>query len=97
MPSFHVRNRGFCCHLYLGASFGLGLGCSKLRSQLFIIISSQALVERAQELGLCTLVFFIGVMDPTNIVTAIIGSIAVNEAIYLDVSTPFPAWGCKAF
>ena len=78
-------------------SFGLGFGGSELRSQLFLIICSQALVERAQELGLCTLVSFIGAIDPTSIVIAMVGSIAVNEAIYLNVSIPFPAWRCNAF
>ena len=78
-------------------NFGLGLGGSKLRSQLFLIICSQALVERAQELGLCTLVSSIGAIDSSSVVIAMVGSMAVNEAIYLHVSIPFPAWRCKAF
>ena len=38
-------------------------------------------MEEAQASGLCMLVSFIGAMDPTNAVMAIIGSMAVREAI----------------
>lgn len=45
-------------------------------------------MEEAQELGLCRLVYFVGAMDPTNILIAIFGSIAVKEAVHSDVSVP---------
>ena len=81
LPRFSRPEQRICSHLYHGTRLGLGLGCSKLRTQLFLATFPQAPAEEAQELSHCMLVSFIGTVDPTNVVIAICGSIAVSEAM----------------